>query len=124
MKLVDNFPTHPKILKAAALLGGRPDDRARAIALYVAALGYARHHLTDGVVPDGFVASCGVCSDTTSVAKAFSNRSVKLWQKVKRGYRIHDFHDFNETAQELKQKRADERQRVAAWRARRGNGSA
>ena len=40
--------------------------------------------------------------------------------RVRGGYRIHDFHDWNKTAGEIKEKRVKERERVRKYRARKG----
>jgi hypothetical protein len=107
--LDDRLPRHPKILKAGDQLG--ENGVAQALALVVAGLAYAVEHLTDGYIPKGFVRSCGVCSDTTSVAKVLCSRDVRLWHLVRGGYRIHDFHDWNRKASEVKDLRAKERER-------------
>jgi len=117
--LDEKLPTHPKIFKAGAMLG--PDGPAQALALFVAGIGYAREHLTDGYLPDGFVSSCGLVQTPQSVAKALASRSVRLWHRRRGGYQIHDFEDWNRKASQVKEKREKERQRKASWRAR-GNG--
>jgi len=117
LKLIDTIASHPKILRAGDLLGGRA-GRARALSLYVASIGYSRHYLTDGFVPDAFVASNPVCSDGEEVAKALSDRTVKLWERARRGYRIHDYGAFNESADKIRGNREKIRQRVQAFRER------
>jgi hypothetical protein len=120
--LTDTIATHPKILRAGALLGERRAGRARVLSLYVAAIGYARHYLTDGFIPDAFVRSNPVCSRGEVVAKALSAPSVRLWERTRRGYRIHDFGVFNETADQIRAKRVKHREQVAAYRARKKAG--
>ena len=116
MKLADTIATHPKILRAGALLGTK-DGTAQALALYVAGLGYACHFLTNGFIPDSFVATSGI-NRSEFIAQTLAHRGVKLWHRVRGGYRIHDFFDWNDKASELKEKRAKTRARVAAFRAR------
>lgn len=125
MKLTDTFPNHPKVIRAAELLGGGPDDRARVVALYVTAIGYARHFLTDGFVSLSLLKNSGVCSDVTRVANVLADRRVRLLERDKSGYRIHDWFEFNESAERLKKNRESNRRRVAAWRKKaNGNGHA
>lgn len=116
MNLTDTFPNHPKVIRAAEILGGGPDDRARVVALYVTAIGYARHYLTDGFVSVSFLKNNAVCSDVTRVANVLADRRVRLLERHKAGYRIHDFAAFNESAASLKQQREKTRRRVAEWR--------
>lgn len=112
--LDDRLPTHPKILRAGALLGNRTGD---AFLLYVVGISYARNQLTNGFLPDTFVTSCGLVATPQAVANALSNRGVRLWRKVRGGYQIHDYLDFNPKASEVKRKRAQDRKRKALERA-------
>jgi hypothetical protein len=103
----EDLTTHPKIYKAGQLLGGAAKNGpAQALALYLAGLSYARHHMTNGVVPIGFLSTCGLVSNTTSVANALSSRGVRLWHRVPGGYRIHDYFHWNPKSSEVKKKRA------------------
>lgn len=116
--LDDKLPTHPKIFKAGAMLG--KNGPAQALSLFVAGIGYAREHLTDGFLPDQFVSSCGLVETPQSVAKALSSRAVRMWHRTRGGYRIHDFHVWNKKASEIKEKRERDRHRKAG----RKNGAA
>jgi hypothetical protein len=121
--LADEVVAHPKLLKAGARLG--EGGVSQAFHLFVMGIGYARTHLTDGFVPDGFVASCGVVSKSSLVAKALSARGIGLWRKVRGGYVIHDYHRFNPKAATVKENRERDRLRKATARAgRNGNLSA
>ena len=121
VKLADTVAEHPKIIEAGRLLGGAR-GRAEALALYVAAIGYARHFVTDGYVSDAWLRDLPLCADRERVAKALSAPEVRLWHRVTNGYRIHDFHDWNDKASAIKRKREDERKRVARYR-RAGRGA-
>jgi len=114
--LDDRLPTHPKILKAGALLG--PGGASQALHLYLLGLAYARQNLTDGFVPESFVIACGAIPKSGSIGKVLANRTVRLWRKVKGGYQIHDFHQYNPKAAEVKEKR--ERDRVRKQTERHG----
>lgn len=107
--LDDKLPTHPKIFKAGAMLGKH--GPAQAFSLFVAGIGYAREHLTDGFLPDQFVTSCPLVGEAKEVAKALADRRVKLWHRTRGGYVIHDFHEWNKKASEIKEKRARDRRR-------------
>jgi hypothetical protein len=119
--LDDKLPTHPKIFRAGSMLGA--NGAAQALAVFVASLAYARDHLTDGFVPDGFVSSCGLVQTPQSVARALSSRSVRLWHRRPGGYLIHDYLDWNRKASEIRKKREQERKKKAKQRAK-GNGHA
>lgn len=112
--LDDRLLTHPKLLKAGQRLG--QDGSGKALYLYLWGIAYAKQHLTDGFIPFNVISSCGVISESGQVAKILADRSVRLWRKVYGGYQIHDFHKYNPSALEEKQKRESARQRMAKWR--------
>jgi hypothetical protein len=113
----DKLASHPKIFRAGSLLG--PNGGAQVFALYVAGIGYAREHLTDGFIPDTFVQACGLVQRPQAVARALTSRGVSLWHRVRGGYRIHDYFDWNPKASAVKKKRAKWREKKA--RQRRGS---
>ena len=115
MRIADTIATHPKFMKAGELIG-TPTGRAEALALYVAAVGYARHFMTDGRIPKDFAMQTGLVSDSEKIANALTHRNVKLWHKAPGGYRIHDFHDWNDKASAIKDKRRAEAARVRSYR--------
>jgi hypothetical protein len=110
----DKLATHPKIFKAGAMLG--ENGPALALAVYMAGLSYTREHLTDGRIPDRIVAGCALVQRPLVVARVLADRRVKLWHRVRGGYLIHDYHDWNKKASEIKEKRAAERKKKAAQR--------
>lgn len=118
--LDDKLPMHPKILKAGEMLG--PNGGAQVLALYVSGLSYAREHLTDGFIPAKYVESISLLSRPYLVARVMTSRAIRLWHKVPGGYRIHDYHDWNKTAFEVKEMREKERVKKAAQRAGKSNG--
>lgn len=115
--LDDRLPMHPKVCKAAEIIGR--GGHAAAFTLFVMAVGYARENLTDGFLPVAWVHSNGFVLTPERVAAALVK--VGLWRKVRGGYTIHDYFDWNKTATEVKANREYERVRKAAQR-RRGNG--
>jgi hypothetical protein len=110
----DKLATHPKIFKAGAMLGD--NGPALALALYMAGLSYTREHLTDGRIPDRIVAGCALVQRPLIVARVLADRRVRLWHRVRGGYLIHDYHDWNKKASEIKKKREIDRQKKAAQR--------
>jgi len=121
MVLADTLAEHPKIVLAGTLLGV-VTGRSEALAMYVAAIGYSRHYITDGFISDAWISELRWISSGEAVAKALSAPRVCLWKRVKGGYRIHDFHHWNAKASDIKQKRLSERQRLAAHRTAKRNG--
>lgn len=118
----DKLTRHPKIYKAGSQLGD--NGAALALSVYLDGLSYAREHLTDGFIPEKYLASSGLVSKPYLVARALASRSVRLWHRVPGGYQIHDYHDWNRNASEVKQKREAERVKKARQREaqRKGNG--
>ncbi len=115
MMLHDLIATHPKFLRAGQLIG-TPTGRAEALALYVAAVGYSRQFLTNGRIPDDFIDQVNLVSDSDIIAKVLADNRVRLWHRVRGGYRIHDYHDWNDKASAVKQKRQAEAARLRAYR--------
>lgn len=98
LKLDDNFHSHPKVLAA-----GR-DARD----LYVAGLAYAAKHLTDGVIPEGAVATLAVMAGAEVDGPAAAARLVEvgLWEEGAGGYQVHDYHDYNPSGAEVRERLA------------------
>jgi hypothetical protein len=115
--LNDDIASHRKMLLAGKLIGGT-GGASRALGLYVAAVGYARKHFTDGFVDDEFLTNFQLDRDAKRVAKALSSRRVKLFESRRGGYVIHDFHDHNAKAEKLKEKKKLAAQRQARKRAK------
>lgn len=125
VKLDDQFPDHPKIAKVGPLGGW----------LQVCGLAYCNRHLTDGFIPTevahrlanfsgigvetggvpGLVA-VGYDPDCESVAESLC--AVKMWKKVRGGYRIHDYEKYQPSREEVLAEREKTRQRVKNFRAR------
>jgi hypothetical protein len=111
----DKLPRHPKIFRAGRIIGDH--GAAQALALYLDGLSYAREHLTDGFLPDAYVRRSPLVSAPELVANALASRAVRLWHKTKGGYRIHDYHHWNQKAKDIKEKREKKRIQKAAERA-------
>ena len=98
-KLDDGMPTHPKVMAAGPM----------AFALDVAAICYSNKHLTDG-----FIATHALPAvlPGMSAPKRHADKLVEVgrWDQVDGGWKIHDFHDFQPTAdhqREVSRKRAE-----------------
>lgn len=92
VKLDDQFPYHRKAI--AAGLEGR--------ALYVTALCYSAHQLTDGFIPDAVLSVLGALSGVPDVKQTASKLlDVCLWHACDGGYQIHDYHDYNPTKDDV-----------------------
>lgn len=86
-KLDDVFHNHPKVLKAGN----------EAIGMHARALSYCACYLTDGFVPDEFVKRRHRLARRLCVAG--------LWARVEGGYKIHDYLDFNPSAEKVRAQR-------------------
>lgn len=98
VKLDDSFFCHPKIVEAGAEASG----------LYVWALTYSAHNLTDGHVPAGWVKQA-----VGSRAKRLAGILVEhgLWTENGTGWVIHDYHDYNPSRESIVEKRRKDSER-------------
>lgn len=110
VKIDDAFFRHPKVATA-----GR-DARD----LYLAALCYAGAQLTDGFVPGGVLRQLGADADIDNPDCAASRLvATGLWHEADGGWTIHDYHDYQPSAEQVKAQRAATAERVSRWRAAR-----
>ena len=102
-KVDDGFWSHPK---TAALSDS-------AVTLWVRAGSYSCQHLTDGLIEHHVLRLVG------EREAACELESAGLWVEVDGGWRFHDWNEYQETSETVKQRRADarERQRKARERA-------
>lgn len=120
--LEDELLDHPKISVAGRLIG--KNGVALALGVYVHALLYCNRHLTDGDLAVEVIESWRLVLKPLDIAEALE--AAGLFDKTDRGYRIHDYKDYNPLAADIKKRRKAERHRKAEYRARtrRGNGPA
>lgn len=103
----DNFPEHPKVEHISD----------KAFRLHVTALCYCTRNLTDGVMST-------VAVRAMLAARKWSKRlvdelvSADLWSVIEDGFHIHDYLDWNPSAQEVKRRRSEARERMAGKRSR------
>lgn len=97
VRLDTNFATNPKILYLVE------DKKWRAIAVYVAGLGYAGAQGTDGFLP---AACLPIIHGTRAEAKALAE--VGLWVESIGGWEIHGWSEYQQSTEEtqLRKKRA------------------
>lgn len=106
-RLDDALIDHRKIFIAGDLLG--KNGAAIALGFYAVGLMWSNKHLTDGFIPDAVVKNFQHVDNPLTVAGALAK--AELLDKVEGGFRIHDFHDHNPTAEAIKKKRREDRDR-------------
>lgn len=108
-KLSDNFFSHPKIVAA-----GR-DARD----LYLAGLLHCNRHLTDGFIGTEYLRRLAADAEIDNVKRAVS-RLVEnnLWHVVEKGYQVHDFLDYNPSAEKVRAEKRATIERKSAWERR------
>ena len=95
-RLDDRFFFHPKVQAAGK----------DATLLYLAGLTYSAGQLTDGFLNRAAVRICAGMVDV-AVTEAETLVQVGLWEPTNGGYLVHDFRDYNPSAEEVKAKRED-----------------
>lgn len=102
-RLDDALIDHRKVFKAGDVIGR--NGAAIAIGLYAIGLMWANKHLTDGFLPEAVVKRFRHVERPLAVANALVDSG--LWDRQDGGFRVHDFHDFNPRAAEVKKGRED-----------------
>lgn len=91
-KVDDGLPSHPKVLSIP-----RGARRVAAIGTWTLAGAWcSKHPAQGGVIPDGVLDELGLPARAAADLAA-----VGLWLRVEGGYRFHDFHDYNPTAEQV-----------------------
>lgn len=115
-KLDDELIDHDKLFVAGKHIGA--NGPAIALGLYAVALMWSNKHLTDGFLPRTTIESFRHVEKPTRVATALVR--AHLFKRVRGGFQIHDFGEYNLSAKSIKEKR--KRDRVRKQNARAGNG--
>lgn len=111
-KIDDKFPHHPRAVEAGPL--GRD--------LYISGLCYAKSHLTDGFIKSQAVSTLAPGNPWRRSAAALVKSG--LWESVPGGYRVHDYGQWNDTAEAERARIEAGRERKRRWASRRdGNAS-
>jgi hypothetical protein len=108
VRIDDNAPQHIKMLTAGP----------HACWLWVCGLAYCQRQKTNGFIPSVALPTLGV-----GAWKKYAGVLVSagLWHKVEEGYQIHDYLDWNASAEEREEKAQALRERVNKHRDRHGS---
>lgn len=114
IKVDDDFISHPKVLRAAELLGVY--GLGRTLAGWLKGMSYAGRHQTDGIIPARIVRQI---DDPKPALVADALVASGLWELIDCGYRIHDYHDYNPKAEKVIAARKAHLQRQQLYLAKR-----
>src|SRR5579883_608603 len=99
VKIDDNLMEHPKMI--AIGIQGR--------ALWLAGLCYANQQMTDGFLPDFMIPTLAARAGVTDVESTLScmttvylGQKSPVWYRADGGYRIHDYADFQPSAEDVR----------------------
>src|SRR5262245_34842041 len=92
-RLDNGLYDHPKVMAAAELLGGGFLGEMLVLGFFAKALMYADRHLSDGVLPRPVVRRWSHGKQAVNLAQTLV--SFGLLEEIPGGYRIHDYHDWN-----------------------------
>lgn len=107
VKIDDQFPTHPKAIKAGL----------EARMLFITSLCYSANHLTDGFVTQEVTPLLTAMSQISNGDNAVKRLvEVGLWDVCEGGYTIHDFLVYNPNGDKIKAKRKANADRQARYR--------
>jgi hypothetical protein len=113
-RLDDELLDHLKISAAGLTIG--KNGRVIAIGFYAMALMWSSKHLTDGFLPVDVLQGFRTYVDKP-LAVADALAEAGLFDRHDRGFKIHDFKDYNPSAVEIKRKRREDRERKREIRA-------
>lgn len=107
IKADDKLAHHPKILRAGKLIGGK-NGAIIALGFFHWCISYSAEYLTDGYLADEVIEGCALCEAPSRLAKCLSEAKVKpagngLLIRVDGGYCLHDYHDWNPSAEEARE---------------------
>jgi hypothetical protein len=102
LRIDDRVRTHPKIVEAGP----------EAAWVWFSGICYCREHLTDGFIPSAMLASLvpGVNERKVRLLAA-KLTEARLWHADPKGYRVHDFLDWNPSREQVMVKREEDRKR-------------
>ncbi len=99
IRIDDQIAHHPKFFEVGPVASW----------LWVCGNGYCNKYLTDGFIPTAALKALGNVPNPVKHARDLVR--VGLWDDADGGYRVHDFHDYNPTAADVKEKREKDRRR-------------
>jgi hypothetical protein len=96
------------------------DAGVEAFGFYVAGNCYCNKWLTDGFIKAGALPSLFPGTPRAKTLRYVETLvRVGLWEVVNEGWRVHDFHEYNRTAEQVRALRRARAARVTRWRGRR-----
>jgi len=104
LRIESNFPNHRKVLAAGQQLGRGAVGRV--IGVWTIGACYAVAHLTDGLVPAIVLEDTRYDRHPREVIAAMVDQG--LLHVVDGGYQLHDFNDYNPSADAVKEKRRND----------------
>ena len=111
-KIDDDAPSHPKMFRAGL----------EAFGLWVAGNCYCNHRLTDGFIASDDLALLFPGTHLQRLRRCADKLvEARLWEIVDGGWQVHDFHEYNASADQVKAERQAAKERKDRWRERRGN---
>ena len=93
VRIEDVVTEHPKHLQAGPA----------ACWLWICGIAYCQRQLSDGFIPIQALPVLGIAKGVQALADRLV--SVGLFDVVQGGYRVHDYHEFNDTREEALQRR-------------------
>lgn len=90
LQIDDNVPLNRKMLAAGP----------SACWLWLCGIAYCQRQLTDGFIPELALPMLGVTGTARAIKLAAVLVEAGLFEAVEGGYRVHDYHDHNATAEE------------------------
>lgn len=103
-KFDDNFWGHPKTIAAGTT----------AVGLLVKAITYSNHYLTDGLIPLNIMPMLAPDIDYKAAAEKLVE--VGYFTETEKGYQIHDFLEYNPSAEQVRAQREKDKARKSGWR--------
>jgi hypothetical protein len=105
-RFADDMPDHPKVI-AVGPLGAW---------MFVCSVTWSNRYLTDGFIPSGVVRRLADVDEPARLAIRLVE--VGLWERADGGYRIHDYADYQPSAESVRHERAENARRMREWRER------
>ena len=107
-RLDDGFFHHPKFVSL----------RLELVGLWAKGLGYCNAHLTDGFIHRSALPVLTGLPPARAAKLAGELVTARLWDKAGDGYQVHDFLDWNESAQDRRTRLAQSKERKERHRER------
>lgn len=108
VKFDDKFPRHRKVRRLS-------DSAFR---LHVSAIHWCSEHLTDGHVPAD---ELDLVSDVRSPRRVVVELERELWVRTESGWLIHDYLDYQPSAEKVRAEREAKKDRQERWKSRRNS---